>query len=119
MRPRSRLARPARHLHRRRIPCRSRSLNHDSQSADSHSHAGPTGAPRRLSGRSTEAVLDLLANRSGLPLRDGLEFDLASRQDGDDGALSRLAADVVAANRPVAGFWSYTNVGWCVLGRVI
>jgi CubicO group peptidase (beta-lactamase class C family) len=64
-------------------------------------------------------VRDLLGNRSGLPLRARLEFDLAGRQDRDDGALSRLAADVAAADGPPASFWSYTNVGWCLLGRVI
>jgi CubicO group peptidase (beta-lactamase class C family) len=61
---------------------------------------------------------DLLANRSGLPLRAGLEFDFAARGDEDDGALSRLAADV-PAGVPAATFWSYTNVGWCLLGRAI
>jgi CubicO group peptidase (beta-lactamase class C family) len=63
-------------------------------------------------------VRDLLANRSGLPLRAGLEFGYAGRKDGDDAALSRLAADVAAAV-PTSSFWSYTNVGWCLLGRVI
>jgi CubicO group peptidase (beta-lactamase class C family) len=58
------------------------------------------------------------ANRSGLPLRAGLEFDFAGRKDEDDGALSRLAADI-PADVPAADFWSYTNVGWCLLGRVI
>jgi CubicO group peptidase (beta-lactamase class C family) len=62
-------------------------------------------------------VRDLLANRSGLPLRAGLEFDFAGRSDDDD-ALSRLAADVAAA-APANRFWSYTNAGWCLLGRVI
>jgi CubicO group peptidase (beta-lactamase class C family) len=61
---------------------------------------------------------DLLANRSGLPLRAGLEFDFGARGDVDDGALSRLAADV-PADVPAATFWSYTNVGWCLLGRAI
>jgi CubicO group peptidase (beta-lactamase class C family) len=61
---------------------------------------------------------DLLANRSGLPLRAGLEFDFAGRRDEDDGALSRLSADA-AAGAPAGKFWSYTNLGWCVLGRVI
>ncbi len=61
---------------------------------------------------------DLLANRSGLPLRAGLEFDFAARGGEDDGALSRLAADV-PAGVPAATFWSYTNVGWCLLGRAI
>ena len=70
--------------------------------------AGPNGATLR----------DLLANRSGLPLRAGLEFGFDGRTDEDDGALSRLVAEV-AAGVPAATFWSYTNVGWCVLGRVI
>jgi CubicO group peptidase (beta-lactamase class C family) len=61
---------------------------------------------------------ELLANRSGLPLRADLEFGFDSRKDTDDGALSRLAADV-AGGTPMAGIWSYTNVGWCLLGRVI
>jgi Beta-lactamase len=42
-------------------------------------------------GRAT--VRDLLANRSGLPLRAGLEFGFADRKGQDDGALSRLVAD--------------------------
>ena len=61
---------------------------------------------------------DLLANRSGLPLSDGLEFDFSARKDDDDDALARLAADVAAAE-PAGVFWSYSNVGWCLLGRVI
>ena len=61
---------------------------------------------------------DLLANRSGLPLRAGLEFDFAGRGDVDDGALSRLATDV-RTSVPASTFWSYTNVGWCLLGRAI
>ncbi len=73
----------------------------------------------RGSGWAERATLrDLLANRSGLPLRAELEFGFDSRKDVDDRALSRLAADV-AAGAPMAGFWSYTNVGWCLLGRVI
>jgi CubicO group peptidase (beta-lactamase class C family) len=60
---------------------------------------------------------DLLANRSGLPLRDALEFGF-DRRDNDDAALSRLVADI-ASDVPRAHFWSYSNVGWCVLGRVI
>ena len=63
-------------------------------------------------------VRDLLANRSGLPLRAALEFGFADRDDEDDGSPSRLAADV-AAGIPTAAFWSYTNVGWRLLGRVI
>jgi CubicO group peptidase (beta-lactamase class C family) len=73
----------------------------------------------RTSGWAGRAsVRDLLANRSGLALRAGLEFGFAGRKDQDDGALSRLVADA-AAGGPAGGFWSYTNVGWCVLGRVI
>jgi CubicO group peptidase (beta-lactamase class C family) len=73
----------------------------------------------RESGWAQGATLrELLANRSGISLRSDLEFDFAGRTDGDDGALSRLAADA-AGGPPVAEFWSYTNLGWCVLGRVI
>jgi CubicO group peptidase (beta-lactamase class C family) len=63
-------------------------------------------------------IRDLLSNRSGLPLRTGLEFGFADRQEHDDRALARLVGDT-AADPPAGGFWSYTNVGWCVLGRVI
>ena len=65
----------------------------------------------RASGWAGRATLrDLLANRSALPLRAGLEFGFAGRKDEDDGALSRLAADIRAA-APTSSFWSYTNVG--------
>ncbi len=48
----------------------------------------------RASGWAGRATLrDLLANRSGLPLRAGLEFGFERRKDQDDGALSRLVAD--------------------------
>ena len=67
-------------------------------------------------GRAT--IRDLLSNRSGLALRAGLEFGFDDRRDRDDGALSRLVADA-AAGGPAGGSWSYTNVGWCVAGRVI
>ena len=66
----------------------------------------------------TATLRDLLANRSGLPLTQALEFDIAQRADRDDGALSRLAADVAGA-APSPGPWSYTNVGWCLLGRAL
>jgi CubicO group peptidase (beta-lactamase class C family) len=73
----------------------------------------------RGSGWAERATLrDLLANRSGLPLRAGLEFGFDGRKDEDGGALSRLAVDL-ATGVPAANFWSYTNVGWCLLGRVI
>jgi CubicO group peptidase (beta-lactamase class C family) len=61
-------------------------------------------------------VRDLLANRSGLPLREALEFDFAP-DEGDD-ALSRFA-ERVAAEEPTPVAWSYTNAGWCLLGRAI
>ena len=63
-------------------------------------------------------IRDLLANRSGLPLTSDLEFGFDARPDPDDGALSRLAQDVATAE-PAGNFWSYSNVGWCLLGRVI
>ena len=62
-------------------------------------------------------VHNLLANRSRLPLRQALEFDFARRGAGDD-ALSRFAARV-AAQAPTTVDWSYTNAGWCLLGRVL
>ena len=70
----------------------------------------------RWAARAT--LRDLLANRSGLPLRAELEFGFAGRNAGDGGALSRLASDV-AAGESAGRFWSYTNVGWCLLGRAI
>jgi CubicO group peptidase (beta-lactamase class C family) len=74
----------------------------------------------RDSGWARRATLrDLLANRSGIPLRVGLEFDFAGREQADDGALSRLVEDVAAVEPSATSWWSYTNVGWCVLGRVI
>jgi CubicO group peptidase (beta-lactamase class C family) len=63
-------------------------------------------------------VRDLLANRSGLPLLAQMEFGFDVHDDRDDGALARFAAKV-DASVPAANFWSYTNVGWCLLGRVI
>ncbi len=63
-------------------------------------------------------VRDLLANRSGLPLREDLEFGFADRTDADDGALSRLVTEL-DTSVPRSAFWSYTNLGWCSLGRVI
>ena len=67
-------------------------------------------------GRAT--FRDLLANRSGLPLASCTEFGFASRTEQDDRALSRLVVEAATAG-PAGDFWSYTNVGWCVLGRVI
>jgi CubicO group peptidase (beta-lactamase class C family) len=61
-------------------------------------------------------IRDLLGNRSRIPLRRELEF--AGLRNEDDDVLSRFAAQI-AAVEPRANFWSYTNAGWCVLGRAI
>jgi CubicO group peptidase (beta-lactamase class C family) len=59
---------------------------------------------------------DLLANRSRLPLCAKLEFSEFPGEEDD--VLSRFAAEV-ARGEPTAPFWSYTNAGWCLLGRAI
>lgn len=61
-------------------------------------------------------VRDLLANRSGLPLRAQVEF--SAFEGSSDDVLSRFAARI-ATGPPTARFWSYSNAGWCLLGRVI
>ena len=61
-------------------------------------------------------VRDLLANRSRLPLRAQVEFS-AFPGEADD-VLPRFAA-TIATGAPTARFWSYSNAGWCLLGRVI
>lgn len=63
-------------------------------------------------------VRDLLANRSGLPLRASLEFGFDEQEPGGGGVLASLAA-AVAAEEPTAVAWSYTNAGWCLVGRII
>jgi CubicO group peptidase (beta-lactamase class C family) len=63
-------------------------------------------------------IRDVLANRSRLPLTNKLEFGFDQRLDEDDGALARLVADVGDCP-PGPDIWSYSNVGWCMLGRVI
>ena len=72
---------------------------------------------RGLAWAERATVRDLLANRSGLPLRAGLEFDFAQQDKGDD-ALSNFATRV-AAEDPTPVAWSYTNAGWSLLGRAI
>jgi CubicO group peptidase (beta-lactamase class C family) len=64
-------------------------------------------------------VRDLMANRSALPLRADLEFGFDRHPDADDGALARLALEVGVAAPSRTASWSYTNVGWCLLGRAI
>jgi CubicO group peptidase (beta-lactamase class C family) len=62
-------------------------------------------------------VRDLLANRSRLPLSAQLEFSFSVFED-DDEALSRLAVKA-ATGEQTPPVWSYTNTGWCLLGRAI
>jgi CubicO group peptidase (beta-lactamase class C family) len=64
--------------------------------------------------RST--VRDLLANRSGLPLSVASEF--AAWPDDDAGVLSRVAAGL-ATGEASPPHWSYSNAGWCLLGRAM
>jgi CubicO group peptidase (beta-lactamase class C family) len=63
-----------------------------------------------------DTLRDLLANRSRVPLREELEF--GALPDADDCVLSRFAAKLAAAE-PSAELWSYTNAGWCLLGRAL
>ena len=70
---------------------------------------------RRIDWAERATLRDLLANRSGLPLRNDLEFGFAGRKDQE---VARLARDLAAAV-PGSHIWSYTNVGWCLLGRAI
>jgi CubicO group peptidase (beta-lactamase class C family) len=76
---------------------------------------------RELRGSSwahTATMRDLLANRSSVPRRTRLEFGFDEHDATDDEALARLVEEV-AAEAPSPGHWSYANVGWCLLGRVI
>jgi CubicO group peptidase (beta-lactamase class C family) len=57
-------------------------------------------------------VRDLLANRSRLPLLDRTE------SPGDDATLAGVVAEL-AGREATEAFWSYTNAGWCVAGRVL
>jgi CubicO group peptidase (beta-lactamase class C family) len=63
-------------------------------------------------------IRDLLASRSGLPLRADLEFGFAAHEGDDDEALARFVARI-ASEAPTSIAWSYSNAGWCVLGRAI
>jgi CubicO group peptidase (beta-lactamase class C family) len=71
----------------------------------------------RGTGWAERATLrDLLGNRSRLPL--SVESEFSAWPDADDGVLSRVAA-TIAGGEPMPPFWSYTNVGWCLLGRAL
>jgi CubicO group peptidase (beta-lactamase class C family) len=71
---------------------------------------------RRVGWAQRASIRDLMANRSGLPLRESLEFP--DFEGDDDDVLSRFTAEVAEADS-TARPWSYTNAGWCVLGRAI
>jgi CubicO group peptidase (beta-lactamase class C family) len=71
---------------------------------------------RRVEWAQRASVRDLMANRSQLPLRESLEF--TDFEGDDEDVLSRFAAEVAKAET-TARPWSYTNAGWCVLGRAI
>jgi CubicO group peptidase (beta-lactamase class C family) len=73
---------------------------------------------RRTQWANRATLRDLLANRSPIPRSMDLEFGFDARTDADAGALARLVADA-AAGEPTAGRWSYSNLGWCVLGRAV
>ena len=62
------------------------------------------------------SVRDLLANRSRLPLRAELEF---STPPGDDDATLSRFVKGAATGDPTPAYWSYSNAGWCVLGRAL
>jgi CubicO group peptidase (beta-lactamase class C family) len=62
------------------------------------------------------SVRDLLANRARLPLRAELEFSAFPGDDAD--ALARFVKQL-ATSHPAPAFWSYSNAGWCVLGRAL
>jgi CubicO group peptidase (beta-lactamase class C family) len=68
---------------------------------------------------ATSTLRDLMANRSRVPLRADLEFGFAARAGADDGALARLAAEAAEHPASVSGAWSYSNLGWCLLGRAV
>ncbi len=62
-------------------------------------------------------IRDLLANRSGVPLSEELEF--ASWSHAGDDVLSLVAERAADATPMPAAVWSYSNTGWCLLGRAM
>jgi CubicO group peptidase (beta-lactamase class C family) len=63
----------------------------------------------------TATIRDLLANRSGIPLRTAWEFGL----EGDDNDVLARCAAMIDPKSPTKMFWSYSNLGWVLLGRAI
>lgn len=62
------------------------------------------------------SVRDLLGNRSRIPLR--AEFEFSAFPGDDAGALTRFV-EQLSTGDPTPPVWSYSNAGWCVLGRVL
>jgi CubicO group peptidase (beta-lactamase class C family) len=58
-----------------------------------------------------------------VPLTARLELGFAEHPDADDGALSRLVAEAAAEPADDAAVsvrpWSYSNLGWCLVGRAL
>jgi CubicO group peptidase (beta-lactamase class C family) len=68
------------------------------------------------------SVRTMMANRSDIPLRTAWEFGFEERPEDDADALRRLVADLgpsEATSGAAGGHWSYSNAGWCVLGRLV
>jgi CubicO group peptidase (beta-lactamase class C family) len=67
---------------------------------------------------NSATIRQLLANTSGVPLRQGREY--AFPEDGPD-AFALYAADLAADQplTPPGQVWGYQNTGWNLLGRVI
>ena len=61
-------------------------------------------------------VRDLLGNRSRIPLR--AEYEFSAFPGDDDGVLARFV-EKVGGGEPTPPFWSYSNAGWSVLGRLL
>ena len=61
-------------------------------------------------------VRDLLANRSRVPLRAEFEFSVFP---GDDAGVLARFVERLSTGDPTPPVWSYTNAGWCVLGRML
>lgn len=85
--------------------------------------AGHVPVLRRTAWGQRATLRDLLANRSGLPLRAATEFGFEDRADAGADTLAELMSDL-AATLPAdhltdGAAWSYSNLGWCVLGRAI